>query len=481
MGGIKKNFAYQSIYQVTTIILPLITSPYIARVLGASNLGIYSYTYAIAYYFCLFSLLGISNHGNRIIAGVRDNSMELKKTFSNLLAVHCILAGIAIIAYYGYVFFSVKEDFVCALIQGLWVISSFFDISWLFFGLEKFRTTVTINTLSKILMTVCVFMVIKNENDIWKYCLIMAGGTLLSQALLWPYMNKYFDFHLINGKDMLPHLKPLFILFIPAIAISMYKYMDKIMLGIMSTKAQVGFYENAERAINIPISIIASFGTVMLPKMSNLAMKNDDNATKRYIMLSVEFVMCLTIAMSLGMAGVADNFSIIFWGDGFRECGPLIQILSFSILFVAFANIIRMQYLIPKKKDRAYITSVFVGAGINVIINLFLIKYFGAIGASIGTLAAEAAVCLVQVCFVYKELPIRKYIQKIIPFIFIGLIMVVIVFSLKNVTKSEFINLIIQIVVGAFSYSTLCYIYFKKSNNEYFNEMLKNIVIKIRH
>lgn len=481
MGSIKKNFAYQSIYQITTIILPLVTSPFIARVLGATNLGVYSYTYAIAYYFCLFSLLGISNHGNRIIASVRDDSEELKKIFSNLLAVHCILAGFAIIAYYLFIILSIKDDLLCAVIQGLWVVSSFFDISWLFFGLEKFKTTVTINTITKILMTLFIFLFIKNENDIWIYCLIMAGGTLLSQVLLWPYMLKYFDIHLIRAKDMRPHLKPLLILFIPAIAISMYKYMDKIMLGIIATKEQVGFYENAERAINIPISIIASFGTVMLPKMSNLAVKNDDNETKRYIMLSMEFVMCLTIAMSFGMMSIADNFSIVFWGKPFQECGPLIQILSFSIVFVAFANIIRMQYLIPKRMDHAYITSVFVGAGINIIVNLFLIKQYGAIGASIGTVAAEAIVCIVQIGYVKKELPVEKYLKKVIPFLIIGLIMYSITSILKNIAQTEFINLIIQIIFGILSYSALCYLYFKKSNNEYFNEISQNIIRRIHH
>lgn len=109
MAGIKRNFAYESIYQVTTIILPLITSPYVSRVLGAENIGVYSYTYAIAYYFSLVALLGISNHGNRVIAGVRDNLKLLNFTFSNLLVLHCIIAGIAVLAYYSYLLYVLRK------------------------------------------------------------------------------------------------------------------------------------------------------------------------------------------------------------------------------------------------------------------------------------------------------------------------------------------------------------------------------------
>lgn len=480
MAGVKKNFAYQSIYQITTIILPLVTSPYVARVLGAEGIGIYSYTYAVAYYFSLVALLGISNHGNRVIAGVRDNVLQLKETFSNLLIVHCIIAGIATAAYYGYFFLYIKEDRLCAAIQGIWVLSSLFDVSWLFFGLEKFKLTVIRSTAIKILTTICVFAFVRSSVDVWKYCMIMAGGTLISQLVLWPFVGQYFDISLVCWKKAQKHIKPLLILFIPAIAVSLYKYMDKIMLGIMTTKNQVGFYENAERAINIPISVIGAFGTVMLPKMSNLVARDDEKETKRYIMLSMEFVMCLTIAMAFGMAAVAHDFSVLFWGKEFIECGLLIEILAISIVFVAFANILRMQYLIPKKMDTVYIVSVFTGAIVNLIINGLLIGRFEAVGAAIGTVAAEFSVCAVQAFFLRNELPIEKYIKKVIPFLGIGTVMYVALIGVQKFEIPLIIGVPLQVLLGGLLYCGCCYVFFKKTGNEYFYSAVEKVLVHLK-
>lgn len=480
MAGVKKNFAYQSIYQVTTIILPLITSPYVARVLGAEKIGIYSYTYAIAYYFSLVALLGINNHGNRVIAGVRDNPQLLKQTFSELLFVHCFIAGIAVIAYYVYFFCFVGEDRLCAAIQGLWVIASFFDVSWLFFGLEKFKLTVIRSTVVKIMITISVFLFVHQKEDIWIYCLIMAGGTFISQVILWPFIRQYLDLKTVTLSGARKHIRPLLILFIPAIAVSLYKYMDKIMLGIMTTKLQVGFYENAERAINIPISIIGAFGTVMLPKMSNLAAKGDDKQSNRYIAISMEFVMCLTCAMAFGMAAVANKFSVVFWGNEFIECGGLIQVLCISVVFVAFANILRMQYLIPQKMDSAFIVSVFTGAIVNLIVNYLLIGKYAARGAAIGTVAAELSVCVVQAFWVRKKLPIRTYIKTSFPFVVFGTIMYIAVRIIGNVVTNVVIALLVQIFVGAVLFCMLCFVYFRKTGNQYFNSMLEQLNCKLK-
>ena len=150
-SSIKKNFAYQLIYEILVLILPFITSPYIARVIGAEGLGIYSYTYSVAYYFVLFSLLGIKNYGNRSIAKIRDNRNLLNETFTNILSVHILISIICCIAYGIYVF-ELKEDRVLATIQGFYVLSGLFDISWFYFGIERFKMTVSRNIIIKIIL-----------------------------------------------------------------------------------------------------------------------------------------------------------------------------------------------------------------------------------------------------------------------------------------------------------------------------------------
>ncbi len=459
-SNVKKNFMYQMIYEVLILVLPFATSPYIARVLGAERVGIYSYTYSIAYYFYLFSLLGIKNYGNRAIARVRDNQEELNKCFANIYAVHLLVSIVCLALYMGYILLFAKGYKLYSLIQTPYVISALLDISWFFFGIEKFKLTVTRNTIIRLINVACIFIFVRTADDLWKYCLILALGQMISQASLWFFIRREVEFVKPKWKEMQVHVKPLFVLFIPAVAVSLYKYMDKIMLGSMSTKIQLGLYENAEKVITIPTTVIGSFGTVMLPKMSNLAVSGKKDEVGRYMKLSMRYVMCLAFALAFGLSGVAINFASLFWGMEFTYSGNLIMALSITIPFTAYANVIRTQYLIPREHDKEYIISVSLGAAVNLIINGIMITNFGAMGAAIGTIFAEATVCLIQVFCTRKELPQVQYIKSALPFFFIGATMFIGVFFVGQRLGTKWITLALQILIGAVYYCLMCGIYF---------------------
>ena len=477
-SSIKKNFIYQMIYQILIIILPFVTSPYIARTIGAEGLGTYSYSYSIAYYFVLFSMLGLANYGNRAVAQCRDDQNRLNEVFSNIAALHIVFSCICCMVYILYVIFPAREK-LYAGIQFAYVLSGLFDISWFYFGIEKFKLTVTRNIIIKILNVVCVFILVKNVDDLWKYCAIMAVGMLVSQISLWFPLKRFVAFQRPEWKKMKPHIKPLLVLFIPAIAVSLYKYMDKIMIGAMSNKAQLGFYENAEKVINIPLTIIISFGTVMLPKMSNLVASNNREKTNQYISLSMRYVMCLSFALAFGLAGIGNVFAPVFWGQEFMLSGVLIMGLSITIPFMSFANIIRTQFLIPSEKDKEYLSSVIGGAVVNLIANTLLISKIGAIGATIGTIFAEIFVCVIQTLSVRKELPVLRYIKSIWMFAVFGVAMFVGVFYIGNVMENKVSTLFLQIICGMLIYGTLCMIYFVYTKDEMIIKMLRKIKGKI--
>lgn len=246
------------------------------------------------------------------------------------------------------------------------------------------------------------------------------------------------------------HLRPLLVLFIPAIAVSLYKYMDKVMIGALSSKAELGFYENAEKLVNMPLSIIAAFGTVMLPRMSNLAANHNRKEVSKYMKLSMNYVMCMAFAMAFGLAGIARNFAPLFWGEAFAKSGIIIIGLSITIPFISFANIIRTEYLIPFERDREYLISVICGAVVNLIINRFLIPSMGSIGATIGTVTAEILVCLVQIFCVRKELPIGQYIRNTAAYFLFGCIMLFVVHKIGNQFALSLWGVCLQIVSGIF-------------------------------
>lgn len=474
-SSIKKNFMYQMIYEVLVLILPFVTSPYIARVIGAEGLGTYSYSYSIAYYFVLFSMLGIKNYGNRTIARVRDNEKLLNETFSNIAALHILISAVCCMAYLGYVVFVGADERLYAGIQALYVLSGLFDISWFYFGIEHFKLTVTRNVIIRIVNVVCVFMFVRTSNDLWVYCLIMALGNLLGQLSLWLPLRKYVKIVSPKWSSMKIHLKPLVVLFIPAVAVSLYKYMDKIMIGSLSNKAQLGYYENAEKVINIPMTVIASFGTVMLPKMSNLAASHNKQQSKKYLVISMEFVMCLAFALTFGLAGVGNIFAPIFWGDKFLLSGYLIMGLAITIPFVSFANVIRTQFLIPNALDREYLASVVAGAVVNLIVNALLISRLGAVGAVIGTIVAEIVVCIWQCWVVRKQIPMLQLIKKSVPFLPVGLVMFFFIYNIGNYMGQGMATLFLQIGVGGIFYVAFCVMYFLKTQNETIIKMLEKV------
>ncbi|MCI9286561.1 MAG: flippase [Clostridia bacterium] len=451
MSSVRKNFFYNVLYQVLVLILPLVTAPYIARVLGAENIGIYSYTYSVVYYFMLIAMLGINNYGNREIAKVRNNRDELQKTFTSIYTLQIVMTIFMILIYAIYICIVVKANVNIALIQGIYLISVAFDINWFFFGIEEFKLTVTRNTIIKLLSVISILMFVKKKEDVYIYTLIVASSALISQLALWPFVRKYTKLVKIKVKDVTRHIKQCFILFVPIIAVSLYKIMDKIMLGNMTDMSQVGFYENAEKIINIPMGVITALATVMLPKISNLVANGEKEKIERYTRKAMEFEFISSAALTFGLIAVASIFVPIFLGNEFTYSAILVKNLSVTIIFISLASVIRTQYLIPNEKDKIYMFSVIVGAVLNLSINLILIPKFKAVGATIGTIIAEFSVFAYQTYAVRKELDIKKYLKNGIKYIVLAIIMCIIVSSI-NINIEPIVLLVIKVLLGVVIY-----------------------------
>lgn len=470
-SNLKKNILYQTTYQVLAILLPLVISPYVSRVLGAENLGKYTYSVSIAEYFVLFAMLGINNYGNRVIATNRDDKSKLDESFSSIFILHFGVATFFAIVYFVYAFIFSNSS-TLSIIQGLYVLSSIIDVNWFYFGIEKFKQTVARNALIKIITVVSVFIFVNDVNDIYIYTLIMTVSPLLGNILMFFYLPKYTKLVKTNWRDIIKHMKPLLILFVPVVAISLYKIMDRIMLGIIVPKVQLGYYSNSEKAINIPISVIGAFGTVMLPRMSNMLKDGINSESRKYVDSSIKYIMMIALPLAFGLAAVSSCFATVFWGNEFVYCGRLIKCLSSSIPFLALANIIRTQLLIPLKKDRQYTVSVFLGAAVNVVVNLMLIPKYYALGAAIGTVLAETTVCVTQAVYIMKEFNVLGSIKKCFSSVVFSLVMYICISLIASKMKYNVITLIVQILIGAIVYSFLCIIYLWRTKDQMFDVII---------
>lgn len=479
MSNIKKNFFYNIAYQVLTMILPLITAPYISRILGTEGVGVYSYTYSVVYYFMLIAMLGINNYGNRTIAKIRDNKQELNKNFWSIYSLQLINTCIMIFSYIIYLNFFNIENRNIATIQIIYLISVALDVNWFFFGLEKFKLTVTRNTIIKLLTVLSVFMFVKTKNDIWIYTVIMSLGTLISQIVMWIFLKEYVSFIKVKPKEIGKHIKPAFILFIPVIAVSLYKIMDKIMLGNITDMNQVGLYENSEKIITIITSLVTALGTVMLPRMSNLFANGEMEKGKKYITKSLEFTIIFSSALTFGIMSIADTFAPLFFGKEFTASGRIIELLSITTIFISIANVIRTQFLIPREKDKSYIISVLLGAVVNLIFNILLIPKYQANGAAIGTIIAEFTVMIYQIFAVNKDINVIKTIFDNVHFFVLGIIMLIVNIIISKFVTNSLVLLCLQVGFGVIFYITtsiiVLMIKYKQSNIRALYLKIKNI------
>lgn len=470
-NSLKRNLVYQLLYEILILIIPLILSPYLTRVLGAEALGTYTYYYVIANYFVLFSLLGLKNHGKRTIASSRDHADELHLEFSNLITLHVIISVVCCLGYVGYIFILAEQRFLAG-VMGLQVLSGLFDISWFYFGLEKFKLTVLRSAIIKILTVAAIFIFVHQVEDLWIYCLIMSVGMLLGQLVLWMPLRKYIRWVRPKKQRMLGHLKPMILLFIPGIAVSLYKLMDKLMLGNMYDHEQLGLYDNAEKIVNLPLTVITAFGAVMIPRISNLVARKAYQQTEHYARLSFYYVMWLAYAFAFGLAGIGEVFAPVFWGEAFRSADRLMMGLSVTLPFLAFANIIRTQFLIPCHRDKAFLGSVVAGAVVNIGLNLLLIPAHGAWGAVIATIAAEVTVCFVQCFCVRKTIPIGTYFRESLFFVPLAVLMFIIVYAIGMRMGESVGTLLVQIASGALFYVTVSCVYFYCRKDKMFMKLL---------
>lgn len=303
--------------------------------------------------------------------------------------------------------------------------------------------------------------------------LILAFSNFAGQIYLWFKLKPLVTIVRVSRKEIFRHLSQMSILFIPTIAVSLYNYMDKVMLGIMSGTVELGFYENAFKIATIGSTVVGSVGTVMLPRVSNLIANGRKEESRKYISISMEFVMIMAYAMAFGIAAVSDIFSPVFLGREFSECGPLLLLMGVVIPIKGFANVLRTQYLIPNRKDKEYTFSLCCGAICNLIVNLMLIPSMNAIGAVMATVLAEISVCLVQTIFTARELPVKVYMLKSVPYFICGVVMFIIIRFFANRMTANIMSLVILVASGAGIYLGLVLVYLMVTKNQIYKYALK--------
>ena len=460
----RKNAAYNVSYRLFSVLLPLVTAPYLSRTVGTDGVGLYSLAWSVSYVFCLIGMLGLNDYGVRTIAQARDDREELDRTFSAIWQMQLMVAGVTLLFWLGYVFLVAGEEKPIALHLTMMSVSCLCSFDWCLMGLDIFKPIALRNTFVKVAAAVCVFIFVKSKDDLWIYAFVWSLATLLGNLSCAATLKGRVTYRRVPFRESLKHLAPCAVLFISVMAVNIYRTMDKVMVSTMAGVAENGLYENAEKIIYCLSGFISAIGTVMMPKVANMQKRGETERIARHIDRSMDLVICMVSAMAFGVAAVADRFAPLFYGEDFRYSGTLMAPLAFTLIMIGFANVIRTQVVLPQKRDSIFVKSVCCGAAVNLAANLCLIPSLKSMGAVIGTLLAEMTVPVVQFLILRKEVPYRKYIDYVGIYAVIGGVMLVCVRLAGRLLAAEtWLNLGIQTVIGIAVYGALCLVWWKVS------------------
>lgn len=451
-NSITKNYIYNLVYQILLIILPIITTPYLARTIGPNGTGIYSYTISIVTYFILFGSLGIAMYGQREIAFNHKNKENRTRVFVSVFLLRVITMSISMIMFY-FLFARTGEYSTYYKILLLEMFANVIDISWFYQGMEEFKKTATRNIIVKLLSVICIFIFVKTPNDVGKYLGIYVGTTLFGNLVLWFGLRKYISKIQFKNLNILKHLRETIALFIPQIAIQVYTVLDKTMIGAISNNmTEVGYYEQSQKIIKILLTLITALGTVMMPRIAKLYADGDKEEIKKYMYKTFQFVFMLAFPLVLGIISISKKFVPVFFGQGYNPVVNLLNITSLIIIFIGFSNVTGSQYLLSIKRQKEFTISVICGAITNVILNSILIPNFKSLGACIGTVVAEGVVTAVQLYFVRKEFSIMKILKCSIKYCVAAICMFAVSFSIGLFIKSNIYSILVQVALGATIY-----------------------------
>lgn len=448
--SVKINFIMNSLLSMSSLIFPMITFPYISRVLLPSGTGKISFALSIVSYFSLFAQLGIPTYGIRTCSKVRDNRKELSKTVHELFLINTVMSILSYLLLVVAVLFvpQFKRDPLLFLISGMVIAFNDLGMEWLYQALEKYSYIAMRTIVFKIVALLLMFGLVKQPSDYIMYCLINVLASSGSKVLNFVQVKKYIDIKFLGNYHFRRHIKPIVVFFTMSCAVTIYTNLDVAMLGFLKSDVEVGYYNAAVKIKTILVSIVTSLGAVLLPRTSYYV---ENNMKKEYVTIvrkAVRVVLLISVPLAIYFTIYARECVIFLSGSLYENAIIPMKVIMPTLILIGLTNIIGFQILIPNEKENVVMKSEIWGAVVDLAINIILIPSLASTGAAIGTLVAELVVLLYQFKQLTKEergCLLNDTFRKILvsSFISSGIVMV----FKYYIVSSEFVMLVMSSII----------------------------------
>lgn len=465
------NIFYNILNQIVSFIVPLILSPYVARVLSAELIGDYSYALANSSYFVLIEALGFSLYGMLKVSANRADKNYISTLFKEIMIAKFFLMVICIIVYtISFVWTSSDNKILCAIMI-MNIISTGIDSTWFLMGMEDFKTTALRNIAVRLVNVFLIIILVKSEKDFLIYAVIMQLSNVISYIVVFPTVKKYIISSKVSFKNILKHTIKSLIYFVPGIVNTIFTSADKTVLGAFANSYEVGVYEQASKICSLCGSVINSISNVVMPRVTYLNHNASNEKSKIFMFKTLHYASIVAIAVTVGIICISDEFVPLFFGLGYEKSVVLLKILAFNVLMSILANYIGQQCLISNDKQNQYNIAISVGAILNVILNLFMVERFQSVGVSVASVVSSGVLFWVVLVFSREIISLKNIIQMDWKAIISAIIMFVTVYWLNF--DDLFITLVVKIVVGAAVYIAILAILREEIIQEVFGKIIR--------
>ncbi len=411
--SVKYNFIMNAILTVAGIIFPLITFPYISRVLLVEGSGKVAFATSVVTYFTMFASLGIPTYGVRACAIVRDNKEKLSKTVQELLIIS---GGTTLLTYivFGISLFVIPEfaqERTLLLIVGLGIGLNTIGVQWLYNALEQYSYITTCSILFKVIGMILMFLLVKESSDYQIYGGVYVIASFGSYVLNFICLRKFVTFQKTGTYQFKQHLKHIMVFFAMSAGASIYLNLDVVMLRFLQSNEAVGYYNAGIKVKTVLVTCVTSLGTVLLPRLSYYIETADKKAFQLMVGKAFRFVFVAASAVTVYFSIFARESILLLSGEAFLPAVGPMMILMPTVLLIGLSNVTGIQILTPNGREREVMYSIWGGAILDFVLNLIVIPTFSANGAALSTLLAEGMVLLLQ-CWFLRDV-LWSYIRQV--------------------------------------------------------------------
>ena len=476
--SIKINFAFNLLNTIVGLLFPLVTFPYISRVLFADGIGKVQFFQSIINYIALFAALGIPLYAVKEIAKNKNNIEKRNKTAVEILILYSLLtiAAYLIVMFITCFVDSIRNDWSLFVLLSLHLILVAIGAEWFYQGVEDFKYITIRSLVLKLLTLVALFAFVKEKSDLMIYALLLVMAEAGNNIFNFIHLRKYINFNRDSFKklNVARHVRPALKIFILNLVVSIYVNLDSIMLGFIVGTTAVGYYTAATRITRTICGFSTALGTVMLPRLSSYY--NSGQVEKFYEISSqgLSFIVSITIPMVLGLMVTAPLLMPIFCGDSFRPSILTLQIISPLILFIGISGLLGTKILYAQDKENIVIYSTCFGAIVNFVLNIMLIPKYAQNGAAFSSVIAELLVTTSMLYLGRKYLTYNFFNKDTFQSLLFSVIAFLPVYAIHVMRLSIYVELAVDILCTILIYIICMYTF-----NKYYRNIINNIINKL--